>query len=381
MEQLYKRKEACCGCGACADVCREGAIRMTVDREGFRYPRRTEEGCIHCERCIQVCPVKNRRVERGVSRRYFGVRAKEEKLRSSSSSGGMFPVLAEFVLERQGVVYGAAYGRGMQVTHQEISRREDLAAIQRTKYVQSSLKGIYRSIERRLRQERWVLFCGTPCQVQGLLLYLNREEPRLLLVNLVCYGVPSPGIWRDYVKWLEQKYDGKMTDFSFRDKRKHDHGHTCSYVIEGKEYAYSLYEDLYCSMYFSNLILRPSCHTCRFCTVERNGDFTIGDFWGIEKVKPEMDDGMGTSMVILHTEKAREIWEEVKKDLFWFACEEKDVLQPRLSGPTEVSGNRRIFMLFYRKLPFSIFQMLYRAAAIVRALFGRIHRKTTGGAV
>ena len=165
-----------------------------------------------------------------------------------------------------------------------------------------------------------------------------------------------------------------MTDFSFRDKRMRDSGHTCAYVIDGQEYSGSLYADEYCRMYFTNHILRPSCHDCKFCTVERNSDITIGDFWGIEKVKPEIDDGMGTSLAIFHTEKAREIWEAVRDEVSWFACEERDALQPRLTAPTEAAKSRGLFMASYRMLSFSQLLRLHKALASGRALLKKLKK-------
>lgn len=374
MKKLYVKKEECCGCGACLDACRKDAVRMVIDREGFRYPKIDSGLCVDCGRCEEVCPIKKQSEKTEASRQYFGVQAKEDQVRYASSSGGMFPVLAEYVFRQQGVVYGAAYDKNMRVVHREIHSREELDAVKRTKYVQSSLKGIYRKVEARLKEGRWVLFCGTPCQAEGLRLYLKQPYPTLILADLVCYGVPSPGIWGDYVKYLEGKYGGKMTDFSFRDKRMRDSGHTCAYVVGGQEYSGSLYADEYCRMYFTNHILRPSCHTCKFCTVERNSDLTIGDFWGIEKVKPEIDDGMGTSLVILHTEKAREIWEAVREEVSWFACEEGDVLQPRLSCPTEAAKSRGFFMAFYRILSFPQLLRLHKALASGRELLKKLKK-------
>ena len=376
MRSLYIKKEDCCGCGACVDICRRGVVRMMIDREGFRYPKIDGSLCVDCRQCEKVCPVKKKAqsMERNPSRKYFAVQVKDEEVRRLSSSGGMFPVLAKYVINRQGVVYGASYGRNMKVVHKGIHTMEELDAVKRTKYVQSSLKGVYREIETQLKDDRWVLFCGTPCQAQGLKDFLKTPYPKLILTDLICYGVPSPGIWRSYVKSLEKKRGGRMTDFSFRDKRNRDNGHMCSYEIGGNEYSGSLYSDPYCRMYFSNHILRPSCHICRFCTIERESDITIGDFWGIEKVRPDMDDGMGTSVVILHTEKAREIWEAVREELSWFECEKKDVLQPRLTGPSGAAKSRRIFMACYKALPFSVFQKLYILSAsgrtFIRRLFG-----------
>ncbi|NBI64458.1 4Fe-4S dicluster domain-containing protein [Clostridiales bacterium] len=350
-------KEICCGCGACADRCGARAIKLVQDKEGFLYPRIDKSKCTGCGRCKQVCPI-NEPVAADCENQYFGIQAKEKEIRYSSSSGGIFPILAQYVLEQQGSVYGAGYNENMEVTHQEVRGLAELDSIKRTKYIQSNLNGIYKKIQQQLKQGQWVLFCGTPCQAQALRLFLNQSYEKLILMDLICYGVPSPGIWQNYVKDLEHRHSGTMTDFSFRDKRNRDHGHMRSFVIDGIEYAGSLFSDIYCKMYFGNYILRPSCHICQFCKVERNSDFTIGDFWGMEHLRPDLDDGMGTSLVILHTDKAREIWDQVKERTVWFACEKEQALQPRLLAPTRAAKGRGLFMAAYKVLPFSLLTKL-----------------------
>ncbi len=355
--KLYINKEDCCGCGACADRCHADAICMLKDREGFYYPHVNGRRCTGCRQCEQVCPVKNKS-KKIYEHKYFGVQAKSDELRFSGSSGGIFPVIADYVLRSQGYVYGAGYDDMMRVVHKEAGTFKQLEEIKKTKYVQSNMTGVFQSIERRLKEGCHVLFCGTACQAHALKLFLNRPYEKLIIMDLICYGVPSPGIWQDYVKYLEHKHGGKMTEFYFRDKRNKDSGHTCAYVIDGKEYAGSLYQDMYCLMYFRNYILRPSCHNCNFCTAERDSDITIGDFWGIEKVKPEMDDGMGTSVVILHSEKGKEIWDQIRETVNWFECQKEDVLQPRLLGPTEAAASRKTFMTLYKIMPLAFLMKL-----------------------
>ncbi len=371
---LYADKKECCGCGACADACGVGAICMVSDGEGFWYPQINEEKCTGCGRCGEVCQIHRTKVrdEQGGSRIYLGVRAKSEGIRYSSSSGGMFGILAQYIFRRQGVVYGAAFDNEMKVVHMQACDMEQLEKLKKTKYVQSDMAGIYRRIEEQLNEGLWVLFCGTPCQVQGLRFFLRKTYPRLVMADLVCYGVPSPGIWRDYVEYLEKRHGGRLTEFYFRDKRNRDNGHTCAYVAGGTEYAVPIHRNPYCRMYFVDHILRPSCHSCRYCTTERDSDFTIGDFWGIERIRPDMDDGMGTSLVILHSDQAKEIWDSVKDQTLSFVCKEEEILQPRLVAATRISGTRQWFMRCYRLLP--IWLLIKMVTNRIYSLFKRSPR-------
>lgn len=358
---MKREKTACCGCAACVDACPAGALRMVADQEGFRYPKADTVQCVRCGRCETVCPVGRERCGDHNRRICLGARAKEVDVRLGSTSGGVFPVLAEYVLRQGGAVFGAAFDGSMEVVHREARSLMELEPMKQTKYVQSRLDGIYRRVEALLQKGIQVLFCGTPCQAYGLKCFLGREYPRLILADLVCYGVPSPGIWRDYITFLERRY-GPLTAFSFRYKRNRDHGHTRAYTAGGSEYAADLSQDLYCGMYFSALTIRPSCHSCEFASPDRESDFTLGDFWGVEKVRPEADDGMGISLVILHTDKAQRIWSELQEFFEWFPCEETAALQPRLRGPTPPSELRDVFMGLYRILPPSVFFFLYEKA-------------------
>ncbi len=359
MKGLFEQKNCCCGCGACMAACPSQAIEMVSDREGIPYPKIIQEKCVDCGQCKRVCPVKHHNfIER--ERLYFGAQAKDDSLRFSSSSGGVFPVLAQHILKQGGVVFGAAMEADGTVRHRDIQMLSDLPLLQKTKYVQSDMGDCYEKIARYLRGGGQVLFTGTPCQCQALKLYLGKERENLILVDLVCYGVPSPGIWKKYVRELERKYKGKFAGYCFRDKREKDNGHTVSVRIGDKEYACPMRQDSFCRVYFRNYTIRPACSSCEFCTVNRESDMTLGDFWEIEKRKPEMDDGMGTSMVILHSEKAKKIWEEIKKEFRYFPCEKEEILQPRLCTPSKPSSRRGRFMFLNRFLSLSMAERLLR---------------------
>lgn len=356
---LLAEKELCCGCGACRAVCPLEAIQMASDKEGFYYPVINQELCMECGACSVVCPA-NSALESKEENSYYGVQARDEALRNESSSGAAFVLLANRVLENRGVVFGAALTTQGTVVHVAVEEEKNLNSITKTKYVQSDMEGCYQAVRQYLQEGRFVLFVGTPCQTEALRKYIRTPEEKLFLADLICYGVPSPGIWEKYVRYLERKHGGTLTSFYFRDKRNKDSGHTASYLIDGKDYAGSLYRDMFCRSYFKNINIRPSCYQCRFCSPNRNSDFTLGDFWGIETVKPEFDDGMGTSLLICHTEKAKKLWEEVRDAACWFSCEEKDVLQPRLQMPTKCPQQRERYMKLYQYLPFALWINLFR---------------------
>ena len=356
--ELFHEKSQCCGCSGCMDACPQKAITAQTDKEGFCYPNIQQELCIECGRCEKICPWKGKEnIEE--FREFLGVQAKNSELRQTSTSGGAFPVLAEHILQLGGVVYGAGFDSTMRLTHQRADGHEKLIPLIQTKYIQSDLEGIYRMVKCDLQDRRNVLFIGTPCQTEAVRKFLGMPYPQLILVDLICYGVPSPMIWKDYIHYLEKKHKGRLKAFNFRDKRNRNNGHTISYQVDDREFLNEYSEDPFIAMYNSNCILRPSCHECKFSTLQRNSDITIGDFWGIEKKAPDMDDGMGNSLLILHTCKAAKIWEAVRSHFHYIECAEHEALQPRLISPTAASKRRRLFFSLYRRIPFGLLVLLF----------------------
>lgn len=352
----------CTGCGVCAAVCPRGAVEMAEDREGFLYPVVREDSCTRCGRCAQVCPI-GRELALPAEHTCFGVRAKEDAVRLLGSSGGVFPLLAAQVLREGGRVWGAAFSEGGVLRHTEVRKEEELSRIAGTKYIQSDLSRVWAQIGAAAREERPALFCGTPCQTDAVRLFLGEDRGGVLLADLICYGVPSPGIWRDYTAWLERRYRGAFRSFSFRDKRNRDSGHTCAVRVGAGEHACPLNDDPYCRTYFRNVNIRPACFHCQYCTTRRSSDITLGDFWGMEQVRPGFDDGLGCSAVICHTEAGRRLWERVRDRTDWFACTETELAnerQPRLREPVRAHPKRRAYMGLRRLMPFPLWLRLFR---------------------
>lgn len=357
-------KERCTGCGACAAVCPHGAIALRSDGDGFLYPQIRAALCTECGLCDRTCPLMEEPPPFEGEPLCFGAKAKEERVRLLGSSGGIFPLLAANVLRSGGTVWGAALLEDGTVRHTEIQTEADISRISRTKYVQSDLSRVWEQIEGQLRERRPVLFCGTPCQADALRVFLGENRKGLLLVDLICYGVPSPGIWKRYITYLERRYGGSFRSFFFRDKRNRDNGHTRAVQVGESEYTCSLDGDQYCRTFFRNVNIRPSCFRCRYCTADRSSDITLGDFWGIEQVHPGFDnDGLGCSAVVCHTPKGKQLWEQIRPETDWFACDWEAVAndrQPRLREPVKEHPRRQLYLRLRHILPFSLWLRLFR---------------------
>jgi len=270
---------------------------------------------------------------------------RDEKVRLSSSSGGIFSAISKFVLDNGGTVYGAAFNDNFEVTH---IGAENLAAVDKlkgSKYVQSDLGGVFVDVKRQISNDRYVLFTGTPCQVAGLKAYLgDKNYDKLILVDLVCAGTPSPLVWEKYVELLQIKNDSKLDKFSFRDKRL-GWANSSSYARfkNGQELFNDYLLDSYRSIFSGHFASRPSCHSCVFTNFKRISDITIADFWGIEKYKPEFDDNKGVSLLLINTNKGKLIFEAINNNIEYEVSNVQEAVQRNLIMPTKVSPKRKLF--------------------------------------
>lgn len=313
MERLCK-SELCTGCGACAVACPMECIRMVSDAEGFLRPEMDKNVCIGCDRCKKACPILSEYpVDNSETLAYAAINT-DVKIRFGSTSGGVFTCLGQWVLERGGVVFGAAYDDNFNVVHCPVEKIEDLPRLRGAKYAQSSLGDTYRRVQMCLKEDRYVLFSGTPCQVGGLVSFLGKTYDKLILVDLICHGVPSPSVWQHYISYRSRLDAGnqKPVRINLRSKETGWPKYSIRFDYPGDRFYTALNsQDLYLRGFVQNLYLRPSCYRCRFKGCVRQSDFTLGDYWGVWGQMPEYHDEKGTSLVLLHTPKAKKLWSEI----------------------------------------------------------------------
>ena len=319
-------KSFCCGCAACVQICPKKCISLTEDTEGFLYPRVDKTKCIDCGLCETVCPFLSESAERE-PKAVYAVKNPNDDIRQESSSGGVFTLLAEKVINDGGVVFGVRFDEKWEVEFAYSETIDGLSAFRGSKYIQARVGNAFIDAEQFLKAGRKVLFSGTPCQVKGLLQYLRKDYENLLTVDFVCHGVPSPKVSRLYLKEeveriARQGDDGKNTVLSskvmpnikginFRDKssgwKKFSFALQLTEALAKGEqnsvlHTNKFYENPFMQAFLSDLILRPSCYMCPAKSGKSGSDITIGDFWGIEHIKPEIDDDKGLSLVMVHNE-------------------------------------------------------------------------------
>ena len=283
---------------------------MLEDEEGFLYPKVDESLCISCDLCLKVCPVQHPVTESRKPLKTLAALSKDEAMRVVSSSGGVFSLLATSVLTDGGRTWGAAFDINWKVVHKFVDKKEKLSLFRGAKYLQSDVSHSFREVEHCLKEGRKVLFSGTPCQVAGLRNYLRKEYKNLYTVDLVCHGVPSFKVFKAFLN--ENFGDRTLADISFRDKTTgwKSYNLCIKYWDDGvlKEKKILRGDNVYMQGFISNLYLRPSCYKCPVKCGKSGSDITLGDFWGIEKEAPEMDDAKGTSLILLNTQKGEELF-------------------------------------------------------------------------
>lgn len=349
----------CCGCGACEQICSKHAISMRPNKEGFLYPKLEESLCVDCGLCSKICPELHTADSLNPTGYPLAAQAKANKVLDNSSSGGIFSVVAEYVLNNGGVVVGAELTENMKVRHVIVDNVQELNKLCGSKYAQSNTSNIYKRVKELLQQGRFVFFTGTPCQVSALNLFLRRPFENLLTADLICHGVPSPLMFNMIVEYLEKKYKGKVMDYQFRSKKLTGWSRVsaCTMLINGKikHIYYNEMMRAFFQAFLDGHVLRMDCYQCPFTRTERAGDFTMADFWSLKSTNPKFPrQHRGVSMILVNTEKGQSILE---------ACLDKIYMEPsdldvilagydyQLKHPTELTSERGAIFDFLQKYP------------------------------
>ena len=315
-------KTKCCGCNACGDVCPKGSITFETDSEGFWYPIVNMDTCVDCHLCEKVCPIIE--PANGVTRydepRVFAAYAKDNDIRTDSTSGGIHSMLAGAMYEKNAYIGGAVYNEDHTVSQIVDSNPERLSEIRSSKYLQSNAEGVYKEIKQLLKEGKEVFFCGCPCQVQALYKVLgNKEYDNLTTCDFICRGVNSPKVFLKYMEMLERQFGARATKIKFKAKEWGWHNFSMRVnFANGAEYCKDRYHDLFFIGYLqANLLTRPSCYDCQFKGFPQKGDVTLADFWGIEGIDKSMDQDRGTSLVMVNSDKGMALFEAIKDKIQW----------------------------------------------------------------
>ena len=375
-----QQKSNCCGCSACVQACTKKCITMREDEEGFLYPIVDKDSCIGCGLCEKVCPVINQS-EKLVPILVSAAKNPDEAVRLQSSSGGIFSMLAEKVIYEGGVVFGARFDENWNVIHDYTTTIAELSLFRGSKYVQSIIGNSFIQARKFLIEGKKVLFSGTPCQIRALKLFLRRDYENLLTVDVVCHGVPSPGVWRSYLEYI-LRHDGaaekntvlfslkemsEISDITFRDKStgwkkygfvvmsksalKADKNSVCGEVsaIDNIEYLHETLDvNIFMRGFLKDLYLRPSCYDCPSKSGKSHSDITIADFWGVNRYYPEFDDDKGVGLVLVNSEKGNSILSSLNIDKIETTYNQAFANNPAIIRSARLNKWRKIFWQEYK---------------------------------
>ncbi len=357
----------CCGCTACSSICVHDAIKMEPDALGFLYPKVDSAKCVECGLCINVCQF-NDNYDRSLnltSPIAYAVRHKDIDEVMKSRSGAAFVAISDYVLNHGGAVYGVGYKDHFRVVHKRATTKEERDEFRGSKYVQSDLIGVFRLVKEDLRGGMTVLFSGTPCQTSGLNAYVGKKlRQNLILVDIVCHGVPAPFIWQDYIKYIERKNHNKILAVNFRNKQKYGWtAHYETFLLDDKREVNS---KNYTTLFYKSHILRHSCSNCHYTNLQRPSDLTLADFWGWQNACPDFNtDDKGVSLVLVSTEKGKELFDSIKESVLSFNVPLEKCMQPNLIHPTRLSVDRNKFEKDYIEKGFDFVLKKYSSVSFL----------------
>lgn len=312
MKHIYE--SLCFECKACEQSCYRKAITMKEDYEGFSYPIIDHSLCVDCGICQKVCPGNHVDKVKQDHLAVYAAQAKDKWLLQYSSSGGMFSLIASYVIKKGGIVYGAVLDNHLHCHHIGIDNLEGLNRMRGSKYVHSDIGKTFIEVRENLKSGRWVYYTGTPCQIAGLKLFLRKEYETLITSDVICHGTPSQKAFTRFVRGMEEDVMEHIVDWRFRDKKVA--GWACSSSSSMDEKGHQYFANINLTAYFQAFIqghlFRMDCYQCPFASPRRVSDITIADYWGVGQFHKFQDIEQGISMVIINSKKAETIWDNIK---------------------------------------------------------------------
>lgn len=385
MITLFKKKDDCCACGACLNICPKDAISMVSDENGFPYPQIDNDICIECGMCIKTCAYQNLTESNTTIAAYVAASKNKQQIKDSAS-GGIFAAIATYILEQNGIVYGAALTRESQkfiIKHIGIRDKSDLKKLQGSKYVQSDIGLVFREIKNHLQEGIKVLFSGTPCQCAGLKGFLKKDYQNLILIDIICHGVPSQQLFNDYIDTVFKKFSNPQ-NFIFRDK-SYGWEHCAKIYADDKCQTIPARTTSYFTLFLDSIIHRDNCYSCKYACKNRPGDLTLGDYWGIQEQHPELL-GRGTyllqdgiSCIIVNSEKGKNTLDRIS-DFIYFDKSDYNKIAKKNSQLIHSSQKndilRTIIFELYRTTGYQgvekFFQKHYKKQIILHSVFNKL---------
>ena len=357
MKRVFTEKKNCSGCTACKNICPFNAIEMEKDNEGFFYPKINQNKCKDCGLCTELCAFKRKSINFDKQPiKVLGAKLKDLNERKTSRSGGIFMALSDIILSGHGIVYGCVLGENLEVFHTGVDNIKDAKMFKGSKYVKSNLRDVYSRVKNDLINGRKVLFSGTSCEVAGLLATLNNvDKTNLYTIDLICHGVPSPLIYKEFINFMEKKENSKVLFIDFRDKSYGWSSHKETLIFKDKKITTNYYTELF----YTHYILRPSCFNCKFSNHDRISDITIGDFWGIQEEDEKFYDENGVSLALINTEKGKQLFEKIVDNIDYIYVKGKSYMQHNLKEPSIEPENREEFWREYKEEGFEFIMNKY----------------------
>ena len=341
-------KELCNGCTACFNSCQIGAIRIVEDSGGFKYPLIDKSRCINCGACKQVCPVINTKENPMTPTCYLGY-ANDREIVFESSSGGIFTLLANYILSINGVVIGAALDSNHKLKHIAVTDQAGLNKLKGSKYLESDMNEIFSFVKNNVRYNK-ILFVGTPCQVAGLKSYIKDDFNNLICVDFICNGVSAPRLFDKYVRELESSH-GSLVDYSFADKTSGWEKISNKATFSNGKVTIRPNENNYMKLVLSNIPYRLSCYNCNFKLGNKYSDITLGDFKNVKKLHKDMyNDNLGCSSIIVNTDRGREIFEIINKYMTYKECNINGIIKNNQALVKSVKMPKKKYK-FAREMP------------------------------